>query len=159
MHHNNLEFKAYDNTYYVSQYGDIYSAYKKGLLKHYIDHDGYHRVDIHRKHMKVHKLVYLVWKGDIPKGYQINHRDDDKNNNDIKNLYIGTQKDNIGDCIRNGTRKGHIKEITVFDRQSNDIIKFSSVKDFIAYTGHFVTNGSLSHIRDKKWFKERFSII
>ena len=75
------EFRKYDEHYYVSADGDIYSTYKKGLLKHSIDLDGYHRVDIHSKHMKVHKLVYLVWGGPIPDGKQLNHIDDNKDNN------------------------------------------------------------------------------
>lgn len=159
MVYKNQEFRPYDNNYYVSKYGEIFSNYKNGLLKHYIDHDGYHRVDIHGKHIKIHKMVYLTWVGDIPVGYQINHRDDNKNNNCVNNLYVGTQKENIQDCIKNGTRKGNIRPITVFDKKREKIVAFPTIKDFIKYTGHSISNGSLSHIIDKKWFKKRFIII
>lgn len=145
--------------YYVSADGDIYSTYKKGLLKHNIDLNGYHRVDIHGKHMKVHKLVYLVWVGEIPDNKQINHYDDNKDNNNYLNLYLGNQKQNIGDCIRNGTRVGHLCSITVVDKQNNEIIEFPSIRELITYTGHSVQNGSLSNMKEKKWFKERFDII
>lgn len=157
--YNNIEFKSYDEMYYVSQNGDIYSTYKKDLLKHYIDHDGYHRVDIHGKHMKVHKLVFLVWNGDIPKGKQINHHDDNKDNNNYENLYLGDQKENINDCIRNNHRIGHINPILILDKKFDKEILFPSIKDFIDYTGHQILNGSLSKIRHRKWFKERFEII
>lgn len=156
---NNIEFKPYDNNYYVSKNGDIYSAYKKDLLKHYIDCDGYHRVDIHGKHIKIHKLVYLVWNGDIPNGLQINHYDDNKNNNNYDNLYLGTQKENIRDCIKNNHRVGNIQSIRIFDKKENKEIAFSKIKDLIEYTGHSCKNGSLSHIKNKKWFNERFEII
>ena len=95
------EFRQFKEnpTYYVSADGDVYSTFSKKLLKHYIDQDGYHRIDIYlnhkQKHVKIHKLVYLVWVGDIPKGYQLNHIDDNKDNNNYKNLYLGSQKENI----------------------------------------------------------------
>ena len=156
---NNIEFKPYDDMYYVSQNGDIYSKYKKGFLKHSIDHDGYHRVDIHGKHIKVHKLVYLVWNGDIPINMQINHYDDNKDNNNYLNLYLGNQEENIRDCIRNDHRVGHICSLSVFDKKIGKELTFPSIKDFINYTGRHIQNGSLSHIKDKKWFKERFYVI
>ncbi|MDD6022213.1 MAG: HNH endonuclease signature motif containing protein [Oscillospiraceae bacterium] len=156
---NNVEFRPYDDMYYVSQDGDIYSTYKRGLLKHNIDHDGYHRVDIHGKHIKVHRLVYLVWRGEIPSNKQVNHHDDNKDNNNYLNLYLGNQEENIGDCIKNGHRLGHVYSITVFDKRIGKEITFTSIKDFIDYTGHHVQNSSLSHIKNKKWFKERFSVV
>lgn len=159
LQYNNIEFKPYDASYYVSEYGDVYSKYKRGLLKHNIDLDGYHRVDIHGKHIKIHKLVYLVWNGEIPPGMQINHYDDNKDNNHRKNLYLGNQKENICDCKRNGKRVGNIHSVTIYDKELDKIIEFPSIKDFIAYTGHSYKNGSLSHMRNKKWFKDRFDII
>lgn len=156
---NDKIFKSYDNNYYVSNDGDIYSVYKKGLLKHNNDIYGYHRVDIHSKHMKVHRLVYLVWCGDIPTSMQINHIDDNKDNNYYKNLYIGTQQENICDCKRNSHRVGNVKSITVLDKLIGKQINFPSVKDFIIYSGHGNKSGSLNKCASKKWFKERYEII
>ena len=152
-------FKSYDKTYYVSNSGDIYSMYKRGILKHYIDKYGYHRVDIHGKHIKVHKLVYLTWNGDIPENKQINHLDDNKDNNYYKNLYLGTQKENIDDCKRNNHRLGNIKCLTLLDKDINKIIVFPSVKKFIEYSGHSNVNGSFSKVINKKWFKKKFKVI
>ena len=45
------------------------------------------------------------------------------------------------------------------DKLLNQLLHFDSIKDFLSYTGHSLTNGSLSHVRDKIWFKERFEII
>lgn len=157
--YNGKEFKPYDEYYYVSEDGEIFSKYKNGVLRHYIDHDGYHRVDIHSKHIKVHKLVYLTWVGDIPDGMQINHLDDDKNNNCVSNLYAGTQTENISDCVANSHRVGHIQSLTVLDMSTGEIIEFPSVVDFIKYTGHPSQNGSLSKMMHRKWFTERFEII
>lgn len=153
------EFRKYDDHYYVSADGDIYSVYKNGLLKHSIDLDGYHRVDIHSKHMKVHKLVFLVWVGPIPEGKQLNHIDDNKDNNHFSNLYLGTQKENIHDCIRNGTRKGNLKPIQIYDKEVDKVLSFSSISAFIEYTGHHVSNGAISKCQSHKWFRMRYEIV
>lgn len=159
MNYNGKEFKQYDEMYSVSDDGDVYSSHKDGLLKHAIDKDGYHRVDIHGRHMKVHKLVYLTWGGAIPNGMQINHADDNKNNNHIANLYLGTQKKNIDDCLKNGHRVGNIHSVTIYDRCNDAVIMFPSVRDFITYSGRSSTSGSFSKIKGTKWFNNRFTII
>ena len=153
------EYRKYDDFYYVSADGDIYSTYKKGLLKHSIDLDGYHRVDIHSKHMKVHRLVFLVWVGPIPRDKQLNHLDDNKDNNHYKNLYLGSQKENIQDCIRSGTRKGNLKPIRVYDKKVDKVLDFESVSAFIEYTGHRVANGAISKCKSHKWFQIRYKIV
>ena len=144
---NNIILRPYDENYYISAYGDITI-------------DGHHRVQIygHKKRM-VHRMVYEVWGGGIPEGLQINHKDDNKNNNHVSNLYAGTQKENIADCIRNGTRKGNVSYITVFDRQTCQVLTFSPVKNFIAYCGHPSKNGSVKKFFLRNWFNMRYEIL
>lgn len=156
---NEKVFKKYDETYYVSEDGDVYSLYSKKCLKHSIDKDGYHRVDIHSKHIKIHKLVYLTWIGEIDDGKQINHKDDDKNNNHYSNLYIGTQKQNIQDCIKNNHRQGNIWYLTIYDKQTKNVITFCPASDFIAYSKHSCTNKSVKRMFGRNWFKKRYEII
>lgn len=151
--------KKYDNTYYVSEYGDIYSTYCKRFLKHAITIYGYHRVDIHGKHKYVHKLVYLTWIGEIPEGKQINHKDDNKDNNHFSNLYAGTQKENINDCINNDHRCGFTYYLTIFDKKENKVLTFCPAKKFIEYSGHSNKSGNLNKFFSKKWFKSRYDII
>ena len=157
------EFKPYNEDYYISADGDVYSNITKRFLKHYIDSRGYHRVDIYKnhkqKHMMIHKLVYLTWVGPIPKGMQLNHYDDDKDHNHYSNLYLGTQKENIHDCIRNCHRVGNYITIKIYDKLLNKIIEFPSIIDFIEYSGHPVANGSLSKCMSHKWFHERYRLI
>lgn len=159
MTYQGKEFKPYDAFYYVSADGEVYSKYKHGLMKPHIDLDGYRRVDIHGKHMKIHKLVYLTWVGDVPKGMQINHKDDQKDNNHYSNLYLGNQKQNIHDCIKNNHRVGHVRSVVVYDKLLDRTITYPSIKLFLASTGHSVPNGSLPHAAKKKWFQERYEIV
>lgn len=156
---NNHIFKPYDEYYYVSEYGDVYSLYSNRILRHEITYDGHHRVQIHGKHRFVHHLVYETWIGNIPNGMQINHKDDNKDNNHYTNLYSGTQKDNVRDCIHNGHRVGNAQYIIVYDRIADDILTFSPMKDFIDYCGHSCKNGAIKRILKKKWFNERYVVL
>ena len=49
---NGEEFAKYDNTYYVSKDGKVFSTYVNRLLTAKPDLDGYPRLDIHGKHKK-----------------------------------------------------------------------------------------------------------
>lgn len=159
MIYNGKVFKPYDNMYFVSADGEVFSKFKNGLLKQSVDVDGYKRVDIHSRHMKIHRLVYIVWNGEIPSGMQVNHLDDNKSNNHYKNLYAGTQKENIKDCVKNKHRVGNVQSVTVYDKEKRKYLSFPSVKDFLSYTGHSVSNGSIAHCKRKKWFQRRYEVI
>lgn len=152
-------FKAYNDNYFVSENGDVYSTYSRKILKHNIDNDGYHRVDINRKHVKIHRLVYITWVGEIKDGEQINHRDDDKDNNHYTNLYKGDQKQNIQDCINNNHRVGNVWYLTIYDRKEEKTISFSPASDFIKYSGHKCENGSVKRMFTRNWFRKRYEII
>lgn len=56
------------------------------------------------KTIQVGRLVLLSFRGPCPPGYQVNHRDDNKENNYLYNVYYGTQAENVRDCIRNGKK-------------------------------------------------------
>ena len=163
---NNKEFKKYNDTYYISSDGEVYSTYSKKIIKPLLrgqKHKQYYYVDIYidgkQKHMPIHKLVYQLWVGPINKDEQINHIDDNCLNNDYRNLYCGTQKQNISDCITNNHRIGNVFYLTVFDKEINKVITFCPAKNFIEYSGHTNKSGSLNKFFNKNWFKKRYDII
>lgn len=158
---NDKEFRSYDDMYHVSEDGDIYSTFKKDCLKHNIDCDGYHRVDIHGKHTKIHKLVYKTWVGEVEPGKIIRHYDDNKNNNHYSNLVVGTQKQNIEDAIRNGHRDrgGRTHTLIVYDKLTNERLTFCPADEFIEYSSHGCQNGGISRMMTRDWFKKRFEVI
>ena len=107
----------------------------------------------------VHRMVYETWKRLLKDGEQVNHKDDNQLNNNINNLYVGTQKENIHDCIRNGNRVGHVFYLTLFDKKENSIITFCPANKFIEYSGHTNKSGSLNKFFSKNWFKKRYEIL
>lgn len=44
-------------------------------------------------HKRLHRYVYEYFNGEIPAGYQIHHKDHNKDNNEIENLQLLTRKE------------------------------------------------------------------
>lgn len=92
--------------YLISTDGKIYSLKSDRLLPQGITERGYKQVDVYndmgvKKHMKVHRLVYMAHVGVIPNGLQVNHKDENKTNNCIDNLELMTNKENCSYGTRN----------------------------------------------------------
>ena len=64
----------------------------------------YDVVNIEGVRWYVHVLVLTVFVGPRPKGKKALHRNDDTGNNEVGNLYWGTQSQNMHDAYRNGGR-------------------------------------------------------
>ena len=110
-------------------------------------------------HTPVHKMVYMAWVDNIEENQQINHKDDNEKNNSLQNLYVGSQKDNIGDSSKNKHRVGNIFILKVFDKKINKEIEFCPANKFIEYSGHTNKSKSLQKFFDRKWFKNRYKVL
>lgn len=60
---------------------------------------GYIRFKSHCKLCHVHRAVYETFKGEIPDGYEIDHIDTVRNNNNIDNLRLVTRKENMNNNL------------------------------------------------------------
>lgn len=98
--------KQYEGLYEISNRGNIRSicsrwgkreTYRE--VKQQTTPKNYKRVSLSKDNRKrsflVHKLVYEAFKDIIPEGYEINHKDFIRNNNNIDNLEIMTHEDNV----------------------------------------------------------------
>lgn len=117
-------WKIIDNTteYYISNKGNVkrikkdltksnkkryYNIIKERILKHDTSVNGYHTVHIplldgSTKHFRVHRLVakyFIPNPNNLP---DVNHKDGNKNNNDVSNLEWCTAKYNIKHAINIG---------------------------------------------------------
>lgn len=171
---NGKEFKVYprNHAYYVSKDGEVYSTFSKKIIKplirtqskKYNNRSGkYYYVDVNiegkQRHMPIHKMVYETWYGLVPEGKQVNHKNDKQFDNNIANLYAGTQKENINDCVQNGHRVGNVCCLTVFDKETNTTLTFCPANKFIKYCGHPNSSRSLNKFFSKQWFKDRYEIL
>lgn len=112
---------GYEGLYEVSNEGNIRSLKfgKVKIVKPNVKPDGYLQVDLYkegqRKIMYVHRLVYAAFNDEIPAGLTVNHKDENKVNNNIDNLELMTIAENNNYGTRNtriklSTKKGTLRE-------------------------------------------------
>lgn len=86
--------------YSISKDGRVYSHSRNKLLKLDTQHGCYRksptycRVRIDKKKCRVHQLVLDTFVGPKPKGWVVNHKDGDKQNNHVDNLEYVTSSYN-----------------------------------------------------------------
>ena len=84
------DIKDYEGLYAITRDGNVWSYKSNKFLKHVLDKDDYHRVNLCKdKKMKTFRIHRLVAEAFIPnpKGLpQVNHKDENKSNNCVENL-------------------------------------------------------------------------
>lgn len=92
--------------YTITNDGNIFSKYhNRFLYNNPSKSNGYVRVSLWCKDQKarvflLHRVIWFYFNGEIPKGLEINHKDENKTNNSLDNLELLTHTDNV----RYGTR-------------------------------------------------------
>ena len=82
--------------YVVHSDGRIERKDGNGFLKTNVRTDGYVHIGLGRDHMKrLHTIVWKVFNGKVPDGYEIDHIDNDRTNNSLSNLRLLTKAENI----------------------------------------------------------------
>ena len=135
------DIDEYEGLYQVSNYGRIKSL-KKGkeiILKSRKDKDGYSQVGLwkngSKKQKTVHRLVALhfIPNDDLFKT-EINHKDENKENNNINNLEWTDHITNINYGNRN---KKLSKEVKQFSLDGAFIQSFPSTKEIQRQLGYY----------------------
>ena len=90
---------GYESLYTVDEAGNVYSCRAQRYLTHSISGNGYHTVEFNEngknKRVLVHRLVASVFI-ENPLGLpQVNHKDENKDNNNVSNLEWCTAKYNM----------------------------------------------------------------
>ncbi len=134
---------GYEGLYEVSDRGRVRSL-RYDVMSPSTVRGGYKRVILaskdgykarHRSFM-VHRLVAMMFIGDRPDGYQVNHRDGCPANNAVENLEYLTCKENHAHSWRElGRKPPHQGEKTHFAKLTdNDVIQIRRLrKDGLTY--------------------------
>ena len=114
--------------YQVTRCGKIYSIKADKFLKPTLD-SNYHRVTLFgesgKKKLRVHRIVYESFKGPIPKGMVIDHKDRNRLNNHVDNLLMCSNKEN-NKADRRGPRGGKRRKVRATCLITGDIKTFAS---------------------------------
>lgn len=102
-----VDVPDYEGLYVINEKGVVkslprnkgpVSVKKEMILKPDVGASGYSRVTLCKNSKKervlIHRLVYMTFKGPIPIGYEIHHKDFNPKNNDISNLELVTKWEN-----------------------------------------------------------------
>lgn len=134
-----VSIKDYENLYQVSNYGNIRSLDKKDSLGRFVKgknmkpivrKDGYLDITLHKdgkgKHFLLHRLIAETFI-DNPNDYkEINHKDENKANNNINNLEWCSRSYNINYGIGNKSRRK-----TLLNKRGKEIIQYNKNKEII----------------------------
>lgn len=98
--------KGYEGKYQVSNQGRVWSITSQRYLSGSLDKDGYRQVYLTAKNGKarkefVHRLAAIAFIENNEKLPQVNHKDEDKLNNNVSNLEWVTAKANSNYGTRN----------------------------------------------------------
>lgn len=65
------------------------------IMSSYVNNNGYVQIRPDNTRYLLHRAMWIAFKGDIPSGYEINHKDGNKLNNMIYNLELVTHSENL----------------------------------------------------------------
>ena len=116
--------------YSVNENGEVFSTRGKPLYQ-WNDNVGYRQVVLYkdgkRCYKRVHRLVYEAFYGKIPNKLIVNHIDEDKNNNNLSNLEIVTNRENIKHFHYYNELKSY--DISVYKKSDNSFHnRYSSLR-------------------------------
>lgn len=119
---NFVPISGYEDRYFISPNGDVYSVKSKRLLKPLQNEKGYLYVDLRvnykRKVKKIHRIVAETFLINT-KGYkEINHKNGIKTDNRVENLEWCTRSENLLHAYKMGLRpRDNFKKYHEFLRQ------------------------------------------
>lgn len=129
--------------YQVDTNGNVYSKQGK-IMKPSINHNGYLIVNFYHNHVRkgfgVHTLVATTFIKHEEYKNQVNHKDGNKQNNNIENLEWVTPKENVQHSINIlgydniGVNNPQAKKIFGYDKKTNELkYSFDSLADAARY--------------------------
>lgn len=129
------DIPGFENLYQASPNGNIKSLYKNKILKHEISKNGYCQVMLcknkKRKLLYVHRLIAMTYLDNYNENLQVNHKDGNKQNNNLINLEMVTCKENIQHSFKNKlqiVKKG--KDNHLYKRYGKNANKSKSVYQY-----------------------------
>ena len=133
------------------------------ILKPWIESHGYCQVELSNKDgqktFRVHRLVLSVFMGDPKKGQVCNHKDGDKQNNNIDNLEWCSSSYNMKHSYKNGLHSKRHGEMSHYAKLTKDHVLYirglleNGVKCIDLANNFGVSRFCIYDIRDRKTWR------
>ena len=129
----NIRFYSHPSykKYFASKDGKVLSLKRKEkkILKLKVKGIGYYYFTLYENNIKkdyyISRFVYECFKGDIPNDKEVDHIDNNKENNSIKNLQLLSHEENI--------RKSRCRKVKSFNIETREEKIFESIKEAAEY--------------------------
>jgi|SRR5690625_376505 len=134
------DVKDYEGIYQVSNLGRIKSFIRcEGkILKGYVNEDGYIRIGLHknrkRKIFMVHRIVAQQFLDKRKPKQEINHKNGDKQDNNVKNIEWVTPSENSFHAWNSGLHS-RIRPVLQYDLKGNLVNRYKSGHEAMRETG------------------------
>lgn len=120
--------------------------------------NGYGVSSINGKNMQAHRHFYLVFKGNIPKEKQINHKCDNPSCVNPDHLWVGSQKENMEDkknkgrCADKRGEKHHLSRFVEDDvKKIREMYKYGVTQKIISKVFKCDPSNISYIVRNKRW--------
>lgn len=122
------QYKLYKDNIEVSNYGNIKI---KGIIKKpHKDKDGYLIISIKGKQYKIHRLVAETFIDNPYNKKEVNHKDMNKENNNVSNLEWSTHLENMQHAFKNKNIGASRNKKVVQHKLDGEVIKiWNSIKE------------------------------
>lgn len=164
----------YEGYYRVSNLGNVYSVKRNKLLKPTCGTNVYLSVNLYKngysKTFMIHRLVAICFLENINNKQQVNHKDHNRQNNNVSNLEWVSQSENVKHSYKNinrkiakawigklGNKHNRSKGIYEFDNNGQLLNYYESGLDFQRKTGINHSSASWAIKNNKPIFYKYYS--
>lgn len=158
-----MKLDNYSNYEIDIENGTIYSYKRNCFIGHINKNNGYVSVTLHsdngiQKTIKAHRIIWETAYGDIPKGYDIHHKDHNRTNNSISNLEMIEHSTHRSNHIKGSNNPNYhkFKKVECSTLNGNIIKLYNSVREtkedgFTPSSVSHCCNGDWKTYKGYKW--------
>jgi hypothetical protein len=128
--------------YEVNEYGDVRNVKTGKLLKSFVNHRGYLRINLNGKSKFIHRLIAEYFIPNPDNKPQINHINGNKLDNRIENLEWTTNSENMLHAYKTGLRK--VYKINQYTKNGIFLRQYDNAEEASELTG--VHKGSIRKV-------------